>query len=609
MKNYIDWYSGQLVTAADLDAGTVDGPEDTEHAMNIDNGLAQALVADTPDPTVFGGILRGLVVSGVGNDYVSITAGACRDQLGKTIGLTAAPSTVLLTRTGLTTVGDASMATNATGADITLSCPTGDYIVASLYLVYDQELTNPVQNEAGTWVYKNVSESFKFDVQIGAAFDAVTGPVSLPNTFPSLTDGKVLLADILLENNLGSMEVKSIHMDSASWFNLGGFYVTFPGRRSDAFSAEIFDANIPLTALTGAIRGGTSREVFYSFLQKLQSYIPQATLSGPGAAMVGAEPQSEAVGLNIADTITLTAQSVSGQLAEIAGKLSSGLYRGGNNVLTPQANYNGIVADPTTMRADDVLFGIKALQTAGSSNHFRLGKLRGHLCIPDVFYENWLGYDSTWSGGRTVALFTNTTWTDFAGGTGNVHLRNSSDGAPNTGGVLELTWPNDVGNPINVYGMYNAAGTRITGGWALDAAPWVVYQTRIQVPDRTSLTVEVGLRNVSNHTIAFTMDNAANGNYNFWLHTTVAGPTVDSSDTVVECQDDTWYTLRFAVIADKSVVFQIDNGSEWPHTMTASFSSGPFAPYMHCRNAGAGDRALYVDEVVVSSGQLPSNKI
>ena len=614
MKSYIDWYSGQLVTSADMDSGTIDGVEDTEQAMNIDDGMAQTVSTASPDSTVYGGIVRDLEVSAVAtDDFVSITPGAARDELGRTAEIPSSVSpaaTLLITRTGATPIGDSSMATNVSGADISLSCPSGDNIVASIFLVYAQALTNQVQNEAGTWVYKNVAESFRFDIQIGASFDPAAVPAVAP--FASLANGKILLADVLLQNVGGSMQVLSVHTTSESWDLLGGNYVGWSGRRSDWLSAEVDDIVLPLQDNIGNIRGETPREFLYTLLQKLQS-----TGAGSGASAIGSQILSYALHNARAADISLPAGSISSQVAILLYHAAASMYRGGNNVLAPEAGYNGIIADPTSMQADEVLFGIKTLQTAGSANFLRIGKLRGHLCIPDVFYENWRrGYTVTIPGvgpfsGRSVATFTDT-WVKSVTGSADCVIRSSVDGAPMTGAIMELRAPTAT-DAIYLFHGVDVGATTAHAGWLANAAPWVNAQFRIRLLSISNgMVFRVGLIDpVTGSHFGVHVDIQIDAKWRLEVRDSAGLLTTDAV-SFGDATAATWYTVRMSVVADGVVQFQLNNGAEV--TVSAApggFSANPYVPYFWLESAaGIGSsEALMCEDVVVSASQLPADKL
>jgi len=88
-----------------------------------------------------------------------------------------------------------------------------------------------------------------------------------------------------------------------------------------------------------------------------------------------------------------------------------------------------------------------------------------------------------------------------------------------------------------------------------------------------------------------------------------AGPTVVYGSAFPA---NTWLTIRMAVVADGKVVFQVNNGAETvvQAAMAGTFSAALHTPYAWCgANVGVGIKVLEIDEVLIMSGQLPSDKI
>lgn len=272
-------YHGQTVLESQLDA-MFDDCENAERNLAIDGHVRQVPSTDTPDPSNYGGILAGLVVTASpGDDHVHVALGTARDYLGKRIDLATA-ATVLMLNTGATTVGDSTDATGDAGA-IVGSCSAGKYIIASLFIVYDEVLSDPKVDALGATIQYDIAESFKFDIQIGASFTHANVIAVPPTETPAraaLASNKVLLADILLTNSAGAMQVVAICTCDADWDYLTGNYATLAGRRASWFSASpaLEFSHTDLENLVGGTdtdiaRGNSAREALYALAKKVRS--------------------------------------------------------------------------------------------------------------------------------------------------------------------------------------------------------------------------------------------------------------------------------------------------------------------------------------------------
>lgn len=592
-----DFYSGQVVSQLDMDEA-FDDVEEAEFALAKAGGIAQVDVALSPGPDVFGGITEGLDVTGVlGSDHVTVDIGVARDNTGAKISL-GTSATVMMTKAGSTPEGDVALAIPTSGADISASCVVGRRIVATLSIVYDEALSDYEQDETGTWAYYRLEESFHFLIEIGASFPIGAAPVAPP--FAALTNGKVVLTDILLENLTGTITVAAVYPTSASWDALGGNYALWPGRRSDHFVAEIDDSNLPLQ--TVAIRNDSDRGALYTLMEQLQEsgvtagtdVIGAPARVGPaiGSVFVAATPLSVPAG-------TLTAQQ-----GTVVDAFSTMLFNGGGSTLRPQAGVSGITFDPSSMDANRTGFPIKSLADAGAANIFQIGKKRGHVALPHVFYEDWLNRGGVPSGvflGETVVDLTVSAWIFTHSGIGNGEL---------------LYVPGGEGGIVNLHGssgkdeLYShvSSGGQVYAGWYLYDIPWCIAQWRVYLPSVANLQVSFALWDTINSGLAWGLDTALGPELRLWA--TDSGGTTVTDTSYTPFPGLTWLTVRAAVVANNKVAWQINNGPEVIQTLTAPgiFSSNPHINYIAAATTAGAPFDAYMDEVMVMSGQLPADK-
>ena len=351
-------YHGQVVTEAELDQ-MFDYAEDAERDIARESGISQADAADSPGPLAYGGIADGFVVTATpGDTSVSISDGVARDQLGRRIvmgALTrgrgvgavsettrvtqpAGPATVLISHTGVTDEGDVSAA-QGNGAAITGSCPASDYIIASLFIVYDEDLSYARTDASGTTIQYTITETFHFNITI---FTAFTPPPSSTPGRAALADSNVLLADILLTNNGGTMQVVAVCNTSADWDALGAYYEDLVGRRSDVIALDADDFALA-TAEGLAIRGGSAREGLYLLAKQLMNATDAAN-DPDGVRLIGSDAITGAVALDLHEPFNLTSGSLRAALLAITNELGAKVSRGGD---LSQAFYDDFMYPPT----------------------------------------------------------------------------------------------------------------------------------------------------------------------------------------------------------------------------------------------------------------------
>lgn len=329
----VNFFHGQTVTEAELDA-VFDDVEDAERNMAIDTGHAQVDDGATPGPAVYGGILSGLVVTGVaGENHVHVSLGVAKDDQGRRIYLSSAAS-VLLSNVGLTTAGDTTDAQGDGAA--TTSIAAGAYSVLTLWLVYVETLTNPRVDLLGSTVYYDIAEDFRFELQLGDAAGYnhanVLGGAATPNR-SAILDDKVLLADIIVTNNAGTVQVAAVAppvcTKDEDWDDLTGNYANLTGRRSDWIACDQ-GADFPLfDAYSLELRQPTAREAIYDLVKKLQAWSASPT----GSSLIGAATALGSQGQtpNWAAE-ALFGQSVSAQLTLLQTAVNKKVSRGGDLV-------------------------------------------------------------------------------------------------------------------------------------------------------------------------------------------------------------------------------------------------------------------------------------
>jgi len=602
-----DFYAGQIVTQADLDQAFTDC-EVSEGHLATDGGMIQVDSGASPGPTALGGILSGLVISAsAGVDKATITAGVARDETGRRITLPSG-ATVSLTKAGATDEGDIVDALPASGASIAASCPIGRQIVASLFIVADEHLSLLEQDETETWVYTRREDSFHFTVEIGTSFDPAAVPD--PIVVSALANGKVLLADILLTNNAGTMVAIAggVCTCDRDWDLLGGNYAKANGRRSDAIAFEGSNADFPQLGSVNYLRAPTVRKALYDMMAMLQD-----NASGfPGAYNVGAIAETGAGLLHEAIVAkTLTKGNVSVQLLELLNAVNTKLSRGGDTI-QPQAGVDGLVLDPSVMTDTQALLSILSLSNAGAAPFLRVSGSRGHLCLPHPLYEdfNWIGPAA---GSLTFSGETDEWGTTVIGGGGSIGLQTSVPG-----GVLIFVTSGGANDGITLASGYNTATGVSHGRWNCGAAPWAIFGIRFRIPaigSMNDLKLNFGLSTFGGSSSASLLynDDTAGGTPNKNLYIVCADSIGGSGAAPLgELSQDTWYTARIAVLGDTSVVGQLAEEGAMPGPEVFAPPPGGTMADSHYSavagiigTTGVAARTLEVDWIYAADGYLP----
>lgn len=291
MASRRDYYFRQKVTEAELDAG-FEGLEQADFNLAIDHDLT--------------GIVTGL---GVGEAAapdltVDVVLGTAYSKQGERI------------RVGSTQNVDCSQ--DDGGTPTTVTTP-GNTKVVSVFIEFDRALSDPRIDGNSLTVYFVRAESFAFSVVQGS--EAVIGSESPP----PLDSGKLLLADIRLEN--GTTQILNAH-------TVGAYDQIDTTRREDAFkftggTVEIIEGSAYdaldslLTALNNHIDGAANvhpaSEVSYN---DTPTWLNGATLDGATAV----DDVQEAIAAIMSDlALELTGNSG----AHRVGKYQTGAWHDG----------------------------------------------------------------------------------------------------------------------------------------------------------------------------------------------------------------------------------------------------------------------------------------
>lgn len=593
--NLKDMYHGQVVTEAHLDAA-FQYVEDMEHLLAVDAGLAAVGIAASPDPTIYGGIQSGGAVTKNAAKKVNVAATIGRDSSGRYVYCPA--STVMLTRIGATAEGD-SVDAVGTGALVAIT----NECWLSLWLVYDESLTDLQVDATGSTVYFDIEESFHFHLELGTDAAGATVPAALVNN-------RLLLADILLDS---AEEIATVGLHDAicgtneDFDDLGAPYNGMSGRRADWLALEEATAFPLYAAANTQLRSGTARAAFYQLVQQLQR---QAVPAGGHYVGMPAVVGTGAVH-NAFSATTLAQGSVASQLEELLNVVNNKMARGGDT-MRPAAGANGIVFDPTNMQADEVLMNVRAHNMGALQHYLRIGKKRGHLCIPHIFFDDFNARRGTNVGGRNAYVpDTNDPWYVAAvGANSNAFIRNQSDGVPYLGGILELfTHPVLNSSTTLIYG-FNAVD--VIGGWDASTTG-IVFHARIRIPDVTNIIVFFEMLNNAA---------GASGSIRGYLDTSVdaafhgiitdhTGVFTNAVSLIAPMLPNVWYTIRCAVTGTGDVIWQVNNGIEVGTTVApAVLGAGNWIPRLYCKTlANPGSREAYFDQVYVSDGALAADAI
>lgn len=604
----VNWGTGQVVEEDELDRISTNA-ENAERNRVVEHGQAMAATTDTPDHTVYGGIHTGLAVSSAGAsaDYVNVTAGVADDNSGRRVELPSA-ATVKITHAGHTPEGDYTDAVPSSGAAITDSCAVGEYIVASLCIVYDEHESDPRTDDTDTPYNFLCDESFHFVIKIGTAFAAVT-----PGVAPSraaLSDGEICLADLVLQNVAGSMVVitSGVCTDDADWDALGAGYQEAHGRRADYLALDQTTDLPQFAAQATSIRKGTLREALYELTKLLQ--VQGATPSG--ADVIGARTcVGTATDYSVAaGAKTLTAGSVRAQLLQIAELLGDCLMAGGENDVAPSGAHDGVRFVPTLMGVDRNLRSDYAYIN-GSSSLIRAVKKHGHIVRAHEFFDDFFYVGD--SNGHIQTQAQGMPW-GFQAISGALGVGDNYALMPilRAGGQVDLTTKAAAGQGIAMISGYNAAlGALGFHGWWNLRSPFASGMFRFSVSSVADIAIQLGFvqgGDTSNPCAVASFSSLVGTA----LYTTVRGTTgvAGATQTLVDpFLASTWYTVRFWPKDTTTMYFQVNNGEVVEAAVNAgdSLDSGFYDLYASVTAIGASQKALTIDQAYACDGGISSD--
>lgn len=588
-----DFYHGQRVSESDLDAA-FQYVEDMEHLMAQDWGMAPALATASPDCTVYGGIQSGGVVTKNSPTKVNVTACVGRDTSGRYVYCPA--STVLLTRQGATTEGES---TDATGSGALVAIVNEAWM--SLWLVYDESLSDPRTDATGSTVYFDIEESFHFHLALGTDAAVATVPATLVNN-------RLLLADILLD---AAGEIRSILGNDAicgtneEFDDLGAPYNGMSGRRAD-WAAFENPTDFPLYAAADmALREGTPREA----LRRLLIHLQNATAPA-GSRLIGSDAQAGAGAAYAAYAPkTLTQGSVNSQLIELLDAINQKLSRGGDTV-RPQSGYSGLIFDPEDMNEPEALLGIKA-ELAGSTEHFARIKRHGHFTLPHVFYEDFLEARGTAAGLRTeLQSGDNQRWdVSTNGANSKAYLRNYNDGAPNTGGIVELYTHAGANSWTLAIAGNGDANSRIL--YKVHESPWAIISVRFRIASTVSnLRLRAGLMRPGSTQIGVYLE--IDTSVDALVHAVAHDGANRYAGDLGIAVPDTWGTLRIWIATADIMYAQLNNSTVVQITSGANpnlTDTNPHQPALYFETLDATSRAAYVDKILIADHKMQSDEL
>jgi hypothetical protein len=541
-KQYGD---GQVVTEGELDSSFADC-EDAERGLALDAGMCQVAVGSSPGPDIYGGINEGLVVAKSGtDDFVDVTAGSARDTSNRRCHVPT-DATVKITNLGATAEG-ATVDAVGSGSQIIDSCPIGQRIIVSLFLVYDEHQSDMRYDEAEDPYYFEEEESFHFYLTEGVAFTHAPG--STPGR-AALVDNMVLLTDLLLTNSAGAMQCVAVCNTSAEWDALTGYYANLAGRRSDQLAIDS-TAAAPLVAAAGtSIRGRTGREALLSAIQALG-----ATTTPTGSELIGARawPETELrQGLPV--VLSLSADTIDAQLLSILQELNRRVVRGPD--------------------------------------------------FPRPFFDDFL-YSMTGAAGLwdpDLAEAPNPMWrsiVDTGGHEGDLHLINSSEGYPAAHGILQIRSKDLANTWYGIQQGYLDSSTENDPYLLVEDK--TILRVRFSVPSFTDVVHRIGFRTrESSSAVNILIDSTAAVKLEM---VNSAGSQTVLSASLGSMTTNVWYEATVGIIDANNAQIIIGENTEAVELTVGALSNigHAFYAYAGSKVAGGGTQtSLSIDWVGVS---------
>lgn len=604
-----NFYHMQRVLEGELDK-TMELPDEREKEEALEYGMSQAAAVDTPDASVCGGILSGLVVTRLDDTTVSVTAGACRDQQGRRIELPSA-ATVKVTYEGAAEEGDL---TYAQGPSL-IEVPGGSEAWLGIFLAYDEHLSDPREDGLGNAVYFQIDESFHFHCVLGTP-----GTPPCLNQVP-LTDNRVLLTEVLLADDQTIKVLAgpdSICCTSEEFDDLGGAsaYAALVGHRSDHLACDSAADFPQYQAQDLELRAKSSREAVYKLTKQLQ----KQSAAPAGASLVGARAQTGAgVTYEATTAQAVTAGSVDSQIKTILDHLTKMLFAGGDATLRPTAGATaGLILDPATLTVGRRLLTLMGYGDGASQNLFGIGK-RGHPQIPHVFYDCFdYGSDTdgwlpvvTAAAGRAANPMAKWTITACTG----------AGSLAKTSGVAVSTTPFGLclaadSTPFSIIelttGVSGHTGYPNHARWNCGAAPYAIASVRFKTPTgytKADCFFEFRFTNRVAGGSACMAGIRYYGNQGK-MYAEINGTETDLGGDLT---NDKWRTVRIAILAQNKMSVQWNDEVSGESAETVITDANPTALDSSSYNfemllsraiTATGTAVMLVDSVYASDGRM-----
>lgn len=608
-----NWYSGQTVMDTHMD----DAFENVwlgERNLRIGHSLSQALAAATPNPTRYGGILSGGVVTrkGVETKTIEVTDLVAIDQLGRRITL-GGTAEILLSHAGEvdnTEIGDLTPTIWSGGA---ITVPVGEERWLSLWVGYAELLSDAKTDIAGNPVFFQVDESFLFKVELGAS----AAPKAVDRA--ALVDGWVLLDDILIEEVGGDYQIKTVGVDCICGTNEELDVIVYgpddvpalSGRRSDWLVCEDV-TNFPqareATNQVYSLRQGSPRDAISNLLQTLQRQVYAAgpPISPVGTQIIGSRAQAGAGLTAVAEAASsLPVGALDEQLLYLLDEINKRLGRGGGSIIPPAANW-GVIFNPTSLDSDHTLQVLMANVAGLIQGRKLLGGLYGHDIEPARFRDHFLTYmaGDLPLGGADPAI----PWMVNGSDAGTFALEILDA----IGGVAQLQTGNTPAINENVW-MRHMNGASPCFPWSCGASPWCIWQLRLRVASIAEVKFNIGMyedapavAGVSALHIYF--DSSVDNQLRAIGQDQAGAP--GTPVVLLNPLDTNWHTIRYAARGVDAWLIQIDNNA-WVSMDTGAGNFNTtgyvFGAYLETL-AAATEKTLDFDVVDIAAGSLNADE-
>jgi hypothetical protein len=343
MATRYDWYYEQLVLEDELD-NAFDALEVADRAIISDTGLCR----DDSNEAEFGGIFWGLAASHLSGLDMKVDNGAGYDGEGRRVAQGAGAGYLIVTpsATGSTSVGAGGTPTGGTSTS-----PSDGYERwVTIFIVYDRLLSDPRYDGYNVLVYFNRTESFHYEVSMGA--EKTIGNL-LDSDKPARQDGKLLVTDVRIKNVGGVVTYVSHSSTRREIF----FNVTASGSPGKQITGEtVRDVLKSMLQLYNDHVGGTADQHpaadltysggklwadgtggFAGAATTVQAGIDgiiddlTPTTEVAGAKRIGAKAQTGSLAIPAMAALSLSAGTLESQLTAILTALNGRIFRGGDS--------------------------------------------------------------------------------------------------------------------------------------------------------------------------------------------------------------------------------------------------------------------------------------